>query len=64
MSSKEKGMIQELTDFIKASRRFIVNCEKPDGKRKTTFTYLINSYIYNSKKSQRTVQSAFSLWVQ
>ena len=35
MSAKDqKGMVQEITDFIKASRRFIVNCEKPDGKRK------------------------------
>ena len=42
MSSKEKGMIQELTDFIKASRRFIVNCEKPDGKRKTTHICICN----------------------
>lgn len=45
MSSKEKGMIQELTDFIKASRRFIVNCEKPDGKRKTTYIHIHNFNI-------------------
>ena len=45
MSTKEKGMIQELTDFVKASRRFIVNCEKPDGKRKIR---LLNAHtLYN-----------------
>ena len=50
MSSNEKGMIQELTDFIKASRRFIVNCEKPDGKRKNkiyTYIHITLIYLYN-----------------
>ena len=33
MSSKEeKGMFGDLTDFYKASKNFIINCQKPDRK--------------------------------
>ena len=32
MSDKDKGIVQELTDFYKSSKNFIMNCEKPDMK--------------------------------
>ena len=36
MSDKgDKGMIGDLTDFYKASKNFIINCQKPDRKGKT-----------------------------
>ena len=44
MSDKEKGLVQELTDFYKQSKNFIINCQKPDKKGNYKFIY--NSYIY------------------
>ena len=45
MSSKEeKGMFGDLTDFYKASKNFIINCQKPDRKGKI----LINIRIYDN----------------
>ena len=47
MSSKEdKGMIGDLTDFYKASKNFIINCQKPD--RKGNNIILINIRIYDN----------------
>ena len=34
MSGKEKGFVQEITDFYNNSKNFIINCEKPDKKGK------------------------------
>ncbi len=31
---KEKGIFYELKDFVKSSKNFITNCEKPDKKGK------------------------------
>jgi hypothetical protein len=46
MSDKgDKGMIGDLTDFYKASKNFIINCQKPD--RKGNFIFLINYRIYD-----------------
>ena len=44
MSDKEKGLVQELTDFYKQSKNFIINCQKPDKKGK--FKFKFNSYNY------------------
>ena len=32
--NKEKNFVQEIADFFKQSRNFIVNCQKPDKKGK------------------------------
>ena len=32
--SKEKNFVQEITDFYKQSKNFIINCQKPDKKGK------------------------------
>jgi protein transport protein SEC61 subunit gamma-like protein len=31
-NNKDKGMMRELYDFFRASKNFMVNCEKPDRK--------------------------------
>ena len=35
--SKEKNFVQEITDFYKQSKNFIINCQKPDKKGKYQF---------------------------
>ena len=39
--NKEKGFVQEITDFYKQSKNFIINCQKPDkkGKNKNIIIY-------------------------
>ena len=32
MSDKEKGVLNELKDFFRASRNFMYQCQKPDKK--------------------------------
>ena len=35
--SKEKNFVQEIADFYRSSKNFIVNCQKPDKKGKHQF---------------------------
>ena len=44
--SKEKNFVQEITDFYKQSKNFIINCQKPDKKGKNIIYILYKIIFY------------------
>ncbi len=41
--SKEKNFVQEISEFFRLSKNFLINCQRPDkkGKNKFQIIYLI-----------------------